>query len=129
MLGVIIGVGAVVALMAIGNGATASITSRVEGIGANLITIQPARVQVGTTFQRSYIYYSDYQALAQSLANLALVVPAYQTNSTVTYATQSSNVSVAATTSDYLTALAYEVQYGRFLTPDDQASTNPVAVS
>ena len=128
MLGVIIGVGAVVALMAIGNGATASITSRVEGIGANLITIQPARVQVGTTFQRSYIYYSDYQALAQSLANLALVVPAYETNATVTYGTQSSSTSVAATTSDYLTALAYEVQYGRFLTPDDQVSTNPVAV-
>jgi putative ABC transport system permease protein len=128
MLGVIIGVASVVALMAVGNGATASITSRVEGIGANLITIQPARIQAGTTFQRSFIYYSDYQALAQSLANLALVVPAYQTNATVTYGTQSSNVSVAATTPDYLTALAYEVQYGRFLTADDYASSYPVAV-
>jgi putative ABC transport system permease protein len=128
MLGVVIGVGAVVALMAIGNGATASITSRVEGIGANLITIQPARIQAGGQFTRSYIYYSDYQALAQSLANLALVVPAYQTNSTVIYGTQSSNVSVAATTGDYLKALAYEVQYGRFIDAGDEASTSPVAV-
>ncbi len=128
MLGVIIGVGAVVALMAIGNGATASITSRVEGIGSNLITIQPARIQVGGQFQRSYIYLSDYQALAQSLANLALVVPAYTLNGTVTYGTQSSNVSVAATTSDYLTALNYEVQYGRFIDAGDNSSGTPVAV-
>ena len=128
MLGVIIGVGAVVALMAIGNGATASITSRVEGIGANLVTIQPARIQVGNSFQRSYIYYTDYTALAQSLANLALVVPAYQANFTITYGQQSSSVGVAATTPDYLTALAYEVQYGRFLTAGDNDSSSLVAV-
>ena len=128
MLGVIIGVGAVVALMAIGNGATASITSRVEGIGANLVTIQPARIQVGNSFQRSYIYYTDYAALAQSLANLALVVPAYQANFTITYGQQSSSVGVAATTPDYLTALAYEVQYGRFLTAGDNDSSSLVAV-
>jgi putative ABC transport system permease protein len=125
---VIIGVASVVALMAVGNGATASITSRVEGIGANLITVQPARIQVNGQFSRSYIYYSDYQALAQSLTNLALVVPAYEINATVTYGQQSSGTSVAATTQDYLTALAYEVQYGRFLTADDNQSTNAVAV-
>src|SRR5512136_529838 len=128
MLGVIIGVAAVVALMAIGNGATASITSRVEGIGSNLITILPARIQTNGQFTRSYLYISDYQALAQSLANLALVVPAYTLNGTVTYGTQSSNVSVAATTSDYLTALNYQVQYGRFLDAGDNASGTPVAV-
>ncbi len=128
MLGVIIGVAAVVALMAIGNGATASITSRVEGIGSNLITIQPARVQINGQFTRTYIYYSDYQALAQSLTNLASVVPAYELNATVTYGQQSSSTSVAATTQDYLNALAYQVQYGRFLTADDNTSTNAVAV-
>src|SRR5258708_1920031 len=41
MLGIIIGVGAVVALMSIGNGATASITSQVQGIGSNLIVVFP----------------------------------------------------------------------------------------
>src|SRR3989304_1973558 len=39
MLGIVIGVGAVVALLSIGTGAQASITSRIEGIGANLITV------------------------------------------------------------------------------------------
>jgi putative ABC transport system permease protein len=40
MLGIVIGVGAVVALMSIGTGAQASITNRIEGIGANLINVR-----------------------------------------------------------------------------------------
>ncbi len=47
MLGIIIGVGAVVALMAIGNGATASITQQVQGIGSNLVTIMPGNFSQG----------------------------------------------------------------------------------
>ncbi len=128
MLGVVIGVAAVVALMAIGNGATATITGVVEGIGSNLLTIMPARVKVNGQFSRSYIYYSDYQALAKSLANLAYVVPAYQFNATVTYGQQSSTPSVTATTLDYATANAYTVQYGRFLSAEDNTSMAAVAV-
>ena len=41
ILGIVIGVAAVVALMAIGNGATSSITSSIEGIGSNLVTVLP----------------------------------------------------------------------------------------
>src|SRR5512136_2451088 len=84
MLGIVIGVGAVVALMAIGNGATADITSRVEGIGSNIITIQAARAAFGgDPTLRAYLYYADYQALAQALAGLATSAPVYQTQSTV----------------------------------------------
>jgi putative ABC transport system permease protein len=128
MLGIIIGVGAVVALMAIGNGATASITSRVQGIGSNLLTVQPARVRLGNTFTRSYIYEADYEALLQSLGNSAIIAPVYQTNATVTYGDQSSNTSVAGTTPDYLAVREYTVQVGRFLTADDDDSEARVAV-
>ena len=47
MLGIIIGVAAVVALMAIGNGATASITEQIEGIGSNMVTVFPGRFERG----------------------------------------------------------------------------------
>ncbi len=129
MLGIIIGVGAVIALMAIGNGATASITSRVEGIGSNIITIQPARLGFNADpTLRKYLYYADYQALVQAVGSLAKLAPVYQTNATVTYNTQSTNVSVAATTPDYATVRVYEAQYGRFLTADDIANKARVAV-
>jgi putative ABC transport system permease protein len=129
MLGIVIGVGAVVALMAIGNGATASITSRVEGIGSNIITIQPARMAFGgDPTLRKYLYYADYQALAQSLGGLATIAPVYTTNATVTYNHQTSNVSVAATTPEYTTVRVYEAEYGRLLTADDTANKARVAV-
>ena len=129
MLGIIIGVGAVVALMAIGNGATADITSRVEGIGSNIITVQPARMAFGgDPTLRKYLYYADYQALAQSLTGLATIAPVYQTNATVTYNTQNTNVSIVATTPEYASVRVYEAEYGRFLTADDAANKARVAV-
>ena len=127
MLGIVIGVGAVVALMAIGSGATSDITSRVQDIGSNIITIQAARMGFDPTL-RKYIYYSDYEALVQALGNLATIAPVYQTQSTVTYGTQSTNVSVAATNQDYATVRVYEVEYGRLLTADDLSNKARVAV-
>jgi putative ABC transport system permease protein len=129
MLGIVIGVGAVVALMAIGNGATSDITSRVQDIGSNIITIQAARMSMGADpTLRKYIYYSDYEALVQALGKLATLAPAYSTQSTVTYGTQSTNVSVVATTPEYATVRVYEAEYGRFLSSDDAANKARVAV-
>jgi putative ABC transport system permease protein len=42
MLGIIIGVGAVIAMVAIGNGASQSVTDRIQGLGSNLLTVSPA---------------------------------------------------------------------------------------
>ena len=129
MLGIVIGVGAVVALMAIGNGATSDITSRVQDIGSNVITVQSARMGFGADPSlRKYIYYADYQALVQALGNLAVVAPAYSTQSTVTYATKNTNVSVVATTPEYAAVRVYEAQYGRFLSNDDSTNKARVAV-
>ena len=47
MLGIVIGVGAVVALMSIGNGAKNSITGEVQGAGSNLVTIAPGNLAMG----------------------------------------------------------------------------------
>jgi putative ABC transport system permease protein len=127
MLGIVIGVGAVVALMAIGSGATSDITSRVQDIGSNIITIQAARMGFDPTL-RKYLYYADYEALVSALGKLATIAPVYSTQATVTYGTQSTNVSVAATTPEYATVRVYEVQYGRLLTSDDNAEKARVAV-
>ncbi len=129
MLGIVIGVGAVVALRAIGNGATSDITSRVEGIGSNIITIQPGRMTFGgDPTLRKYLYYADYEALVRSLGSLATVAPVYQMQTTVTYNTQSTNVSVAATTPEYASVRVYEAEYGRLLTSDDFSNKARVAV-
>jgi putative ABC transport system permease protein len=131
MLGMIIGVGAVVALMALGNGATASITSQVQGIGANLVSVQPGRLQTGRAQQPNaiaYLYYSDYEAVAAQLDNAAAVVPSFQGNATVTQAKETVNVSINATTSGYAEARAYTVAHGRMFTNNENDASARVAV-
>jgi putative ABC transport system permease protein len=129
MLGIIIGVGAVVALMAIGNGATASITSQVQGIGSNLITVFPGRFERGGQNTVAYLYYSDYEALRRGLRSVAAIAPSYQGGGqTVVYGQNSLIASLTATTPEFATVRAYAVEYGRFLTQQDRATSARVVV-
>jgi putative ABC transport system permease protein len=131
MLGIIIGVGAVVALMAIGNGATASITSQVQGIGSNLLTVSPGQQQAGPGAQggaSAYLYLADYEALARQLEGAAHIVPAYQGRLTLTHDRKSTSVSVIATLPAYLAARSYSVAHGRMFTAGESQSGARVVV-
>ena len=131
MLGMIIGVGAVVALMALGNGATASITSQVQGIGANLVSVQPGRIQGGQGPQSNalaYLYYSDYEALARQLNGAAAIVPAFQGTATVTQEKETSSVSIVSTFPAYAEVRAYEIGTGRMFSAAESKSGARVAV-
>src|SRR5512135_241344 len=91
ILGIVIGVAAVVALMAIGNGATSSITSRIQGSGSNLINIFSGRFQRngGGPAQFSYLTYKDYLALKAGLTEVAAIAPTFQSSYTVKQGSQS----------------------------------------
>lgn len=130
MLGIVIGVGAVVALMAIGTGATADITNQVQGIGSNLITVIPGRIQQGPGGGRTqaFLYYSDYEALAKSLTNINGIVPSFQRSATVIYGKESVDVSITSTAPNFLTVRSYEIELGRFITEYDRATRARVAV-
>jgi len=120
MLGIVIGVGAVVALMALGTGATADITSQVQGAGANLIIVVPGRVTRGDQRLPGTLYYSDYDVLSKSLDNLAGIVGSFQTTGLLIYNTETVNVSVIGTMPAFASVRAYEVEYGRFIEARDR---------
>jgi putative ABC transport system permease protein len=131
ILGIVIGVAAVVALMAIGNGATSSITNRITSNGSNLLNIQAGRSQrpaAGEQRAPTYLTYSDYLALSKTLTDIAGIAPAYQSSYTVTQGTQSSRISVTGVTEDYLKVHTYEIEVGRGINANDRAKQNPVAV-
>ncbi len=135
MLGIIIGVATVVALLSIGNGATASITSQIQGTGSNLLTVSPGRQQaggpqsLGRSQQASYLYYADYQLLQRTLTrNISALAPSYQASYLVKYGTESFNVGVTGITQDYQTTNAFDVAAGRFITDGDNKAQALVAV-
>jgi putative ABC transport system permease protein len=134
MLGIVIGVSTVIALLSIGKGATASITSEIQNDGTNLLTISAGRAQMGppgegASQQQSHLYYSDYQLLQRGLVdNISLIAPSYQSSYIVKLGEESFNVNVIGVTSDYQYARSYEVASGRFITDGDDKVQALVAV-
>ena len=134
MLGIVIGVATVVALLSIGKGATASITSQIQSNGSNLLTVSAGRLQTGASRlgqsqQASHLYYSDYQLIQRSLLkNINAIAPSYQSSYLLKYAAESFNVSVTGITEDYKHTNSYTVAQGRFIKDGDNKSQSLVAV-
>lgn len=133
MLGIVIGVATVVALLSIGTGATASITSQIQSTGSNLLTVSPGRQQDGPptsgSQSQSYLYYEDYQLLERILINdIDALAPSYQTSYLVSYGSESFNVNITGITNDYQKTNSYEVTSGRFISDGDNKSQALVAV-
>jgi len=133
MLGIVIGVATVVALLSIGKGATASITSSIQGNGSNLLTVSPGKQQsmrsTGQSQQASYLYYSDYQLLQRTLVdNVSAIAPSYQSSYLVKYGDESFSVGVTGVTQDYQNTRSYTMAEGRFVSDGDNKSESLVAV-
>ena len=128
MLGIIIGVAAVVALMSIGRGATRSITSQVQGLGSNLVSIFSARNLRQTGAQSTPLYYSDYQAIREAASNVSGISPIYQTTAEVLYGNNQSQFSITGVTPEFASVQAYTVALGRFITSADNTSQSRVVV-
>jgi putative ABC transport system permease protein len=132
MLGIVIGVGAVVALLSIGTGAQAAITGRIEGIGANLITVfsgsrnqfTPAGAGGGAT---AALTYEEAQQL-KGLPGVAAVSPQVQSRQTVKYQSKQTNVQIVGVEPDYAVAHPDQLDQGRFISASDVNSKSRVAV-
>jgi putative ABC transport system permease protein len=109
MLGVIIGVASVVALVGVGQGTTANITSRLAGLGTNLLTISPSGGGTST------LTLGDADAIAK-LASIGGVAPEISSSRTVTAGSTSTTTTVVGTTPAYPTVRAYQIWQGSFLT-------------
>jgi len=120
MLGVIIGVASVVALVGVGQGTTSNITSRLAGLGTNLLTINPRNSTVGLTLD-------DVAAIA-AIPSVAAVAPELQTSATVAAGTQSTSTSVIGTNASYAMVRAFDVWQGTFLTDASVESNLRVVV-
>src|SRR6185369_15420815 len=108
MLGVVIGVASVVALVGVGQGTTANITSRLASLGTNLLTISP------TGGASASLTLEDAEAVAK-VEGVVAVAPELQASKTIAVGTKSTTSSVVGTSADYATVRAFDVWQGSFL--------------
>ena len=135
LLGIIIGVTAVIALTAIGNGAQATITARIQSLGTNLLFVQPGATTsqfgfAGAQGSAASLTLEDSEALMDPVLASAVVAvaPETGTRSQVVFERENTNTQVLGITPSYLPVRAYELADGRGITEEDIARRSQVAV-
>ena len=132
MLGMIIGVAAVIAMVGIGNGATASITSQIQGLGSNLLTISSGQSNTGgvrggagslTTLTMTDV--AKIQAVGSAVKAVA---PVSSTNAQVVMDSGNTSTTITGTTQDYQIIKNVTLTSGRFITQEDVDSSARVVV-
>jgi putative ABC transport system permease protein len=127
MLGIIIGVAAVILLVAIGNGVQASVNARIQPL-ANLITITPTTGNIpGGTAPKDLID-ADADALRRDVVNAAAVIPAVTGQTLAETNTDKYRSQVIGSTEDWLGVSNRDVAVGRFFDHAQVRSTARVVV-
>ena len=128
MLGIIIGVGAVITMVALGTGAQKAVNDRIAALGANVFSVMAGQASFGGVriTDRTILSTDDYEALLRDATLLKAVVPEMQQSLQVKYGNQNSNVNVVGTTPNYVEVKNYTVPYGRMFT--DRRRRRPPAL-
>lgn len=121
MLGIIIGVVALVVLVSLVNGATTSVTDEINSLGSDLLTVSIS------DNKGKPMKLSDVNALMDE-EEIALTAPGATLNVTGKYGSESDSVMVTGTTAAYSQIQGLTVKYGRFLKTTDVDNVNYVAV-
>lgn len=122
MLGIIIGVTAVIALVSLGQGATRTVTEQVQSLGTNLLTVNI--LGRGST---STLTSKEAESLGE-VEGIQYLAPANTSNAMVKFGTESVNVSVIGTNSEYADVREYSIAAGRALSQIDLDFYQKVAV-
>jgi len=114
ILGVVIGVGAVIALVTIGDGATEKVRSNLEALGNNLLMISPHpdRRFVNTSGATEAFTDADVAAVSREISGLEQVAPTASRSLLVLAGNRNVRTTVMGTTADYLAARSYQVAEG-----------------
>ena len=127
MLGIIIGITAVLVTVGIGSGAAASITERIESSGTNLLTIS-AGMRGSSSGAALTMADADVLATATLFPTVARVAPLYTSSATVTAGSSQGSYQVAGTTAPYVEIRNLELADGAFFTDAEVEENAMVAV-
>ena len=132
ILGVVIGVAAVIILMSVGKGATANILSNINSLGANMITIRPGSSTSGGirggSGSASTLTLEDANAIAANVTNINGVSPTSNTGMQVVAGNQNLNVQITGITPAYLDLNTVVIDEGEPITQDQYDRNMKVAL-
>jgi putative ABC transport system permease protein len=136
MLGIIIGVGAVIIIMSVGAGAQSLILNQLEGLGSDLLGVLPGQSDKNGPPSQAFgitvttLKYNDAKALGQAknVANVQAVAAYYQTQVSASWRDNDYDTTLNGVTANYLMVENGTVEKGRFFTDEEVSGASRVAV-
>lgn len=131
-LGIIIGVSAVIIMLAVGSGASKKIAKDMESMGSNLLMIRSASATSGGvrmgTGTKPTLTLKDAEAIEKNCRGVLAVAPYSSEAKQLTYGNQNWSTTIGGTTASYLFIRNYEIEDGRNFIPEDIKNNTKVAI-
>jgi putative ABC transport system permease protein len=135
MLGILIGVSAVILLVGVGNGASVAVQQQIQSLGSNLLTVFPSNARSAGGVQQGFgtgssLTLDDVKAIVnkQAAPDVVTAIPSAGGRAQLTYGNQNWNSSLTGTTQDFPSVRNYQLASGQFFTAGDVDGSNKVAV-
>ena len=128
MLGVIIGVAAVVILVAIGSGAKAEVEKQVEGLGSNLILVVPGSLEIGGAPSASRLELTDVELLGRAVGDASAVATTVQSGELVRVGDKEVFTTINGTNETVVNVFDRPIARGRYISAADVDTRRRVAV-
>lgn len=130
MLGIVIGVAAVIVMVTIGSGATVMVTDEIEKLGGNLLIVAPGqRPGPGrAAVSAAALEWADAQAIANQIPSATVVVPAASRSAVVIHGGENWNSTITGTVNEYLGARNWSLHEGRAFTEGELRSGKAVCI-
>ena len=134
MLGIVIGIGSVIALVSLGQASQQTVQSQIQSLGSNLLTVSPGSQTSGgvrgAMGGRTTLTYADAQAISESpkITAVKTVAPAYSSRSQVIAGKNNTNTQIYGVTPNYASVKQVTLSRGLFITDKDISSNSKVAV-
>ena len=125
VIGIVIGVAAVITMVTLGRGATEMVKQNISKMGNNLLVLRPGQGWGGGAPQFSL---KDVDAIRDQVPGIVAVAPFVSNNATVIYQEKSETYDVQGTTPNYFAIANWNVGIGRFFTETEMAESTPVCV-
>ncbi|MFZ3041638.1 MAG: ABC transporter permease [Thiobacillus sp.] len=128
ILGIVIGVAAVITMVTLGNGATRSVSDQISSMGSNLLMVMPGQRFGPGADAAAPFKPADVEAVRNQITGARLVAPVVTKSATAVYQANNWSTVVAGSTNDYFEAGNWEIAAGRNFTEAEERSGKAVCV-
>ena len=131
MLGIVIGVGAVIAVVALGTGAQQAVKDRIAALGTTLLTVSPGQQRgqgVAIAGAQKRLTIDDAKAVDERATNLIAVQPEMRSSQQIVFGNKNANTTIVGTSPNYLEVRKYTLRAGKMFTAADDEGRQRVAV-